>query len=64
MDTKDPDFPPPPPSDTSLQFISDPLLFDPPSPPLVPSLTWVRQHRDLLRTRGMQFAERFALDCR
>ena len=64
MDTEDPYFPPPPPGDTSLQFISDQLLFNPPPPPLVPFLTWVRQYRDLLRTRDMQFAERFALDCR
>jgi hypothetical protein len=60
----DPDFPPPLPNNTGMQFISDPLLFDPPPPPLVPFLTWVQQHRDGLGDRLMEFAERFALDCR
>jgi hypothetical protein len=63
MGNEDPDFPPPP-GDTGMQFISDPLLFDPPPPPLVPFLTWVQQHRDEMRDRGIEFAERFALGCR
>ena len=64
MGNKDPDFPPPPPDDTGMQFISDPLLFDPPLPPLVPFLTWVQQHRDEMRDKDIEFAERFALGCR
>jgi hypothetical protein len=64
MGNKDPDFPPPPPDDTGMQFISDTLLFDPPPLPLVPFLTWVQQHRDEIGDRHMEFAERFALGCR